>query len=449
MPANYVLLGKVNLAASAASVTLNNIPQSGYTDLKIVMSARSTQASYRTDIGWYFNSSSADSTYSFKKVVAYEGGAVSSGFVSTTYVNTSALVSGDNATSNTFGSLELYVPNYLSSNNKSYSYEWTAEINSGASYILGFNAGLWANTSAINSITFVTASGSFIANSTFYLYGLAAVGTTPVIAPFATGGDIVTNDGTYWYHAFLSSGTFTANKNLTASCLVVAGGGAGGSGYGGGGGGAGGLQVVSNSTFTATNYPVVIGAGGPGKTNGAGAVGNGSASSLNSISSTGGGGGGNNPSAGIVGGNGGSGGGGPSFGPNGGTGITGQGYAGGNGKTTSTYEAGGGGGSASAGVNGGSGGTGGSATTLSSWATPTNTGVSGAYAGGGGGGSYYSGGTGSGGGGGATNGSNPGPTTNATANTGSGSGGAGEQTSGSSSSGNGGSGIVIIRYPMV
>ena len=40
MPANYVLLERIELNASAASVTFSNIPQSGYTDLKIVMSIR-------------------------------------------------------------------------------------------------------------------------------------------------------------------------------------------------------------------------------------------------------------------------------------------------------------------------------------------------------------------------------------------------------------------------
>ncbi len=35
MPNNYVLLERTELAASAASVTFANIPQTGYTDLKI------------------------------------------------------------------------------------------------------------------------------------------------------------------------------------------------------------------------------------------------------------------------------------------------------------------------------------------------------------------------------------------------------------------------------
>jgi hypothetical protein len=37
----------------------------------------------------------------------------------------------------------------------------------------------------------------------------------------ATGGDSVTTDGTYWYHTFLSSGTFTPTEALTADYLSL------------------------------------------------------------------------------------------------------------------------------------------------------------------------------------------------------------------------------------
>ena len=45
----------------------------------------------------------------------------------------------------------------------------------------------------------------------------------------ATGGTITT-DGTYWFHTFTSSGTFTPTQSLTADMVVVAGGGGGGGG---------------------------------------------------------------------------------------------------------------------------------------------------------------------------------------------------------------------------
>jgi hypothetical protein len=72
-------------------------------------------------------------------------------------------------------------------------------------------------------------AGSFVQNSTFYLYGVAKLGTTPAIVPYATGGDTIMTDGTYWYHTFVSSGTFTPQKAMSCDVLVVAGGGGGGS----------------------------------------------------------------------------------------------------------------------------------------------------------------------------------------------------------------------------
>jgi hypothetical protein len=73
-----------------------------------------------------------------------------------------------------------------------------------------------------------TGSTAFVQYSTFYLYGVAKLGTTPAIVPYATGGDTIMTDGTYWYHAFTSSGTFTPAKGLSCDVLVVAGGGGGG-----------------------------------------------------------------------------------------------------------------------------------------------------------------------------------------------------------------------------
>ncbi len=114
---------------------------------------------------------------------------------------------GANATSNTFANAELYIPNYTSSNYKSASTDSVTE-NNATSALAIMTAGLWSNTAAITSITLTPDSATnFVQYSTFSLYGLAAVGTTPVIAPKASGGNITT-DGTYWIHTFLTTGAF-------------------------------------------------------------------------------------------------------------------------------------------------------------------------------------------------------------------------------------------------
>jgi hypothetical protein len=447
MPANYVLLETVTVgAAGAASVVFNNIPQTGYTDLVIKASARSSLSAAVFPIYLEFNS--VTPTRSYKILQGNGSSAVSSG---TTGGMWAGYYPAATSTANSFSNLEMYVPNYTSSNYKSVSVDGVQEDNATGAYT-NLAAFLWSSTNAITSIqVYDSGGGSFVQYSTFSLYGIAAVGTTPVIAPKATGGDIIQTDGTYWYHAFLSSGTFTPALPLSCDVLTIAGGGGGG---GNGGGGAGGLLYSTSQSYS-TNQTITIGAGGTGNPMPANTGGSkGSNSVIGSLTAFGGG-------TGDAGGvtqamkDGGSGGGG-GYVSSAGTGVSGQGFAGGTGGgSTFPYAGGGGGGAGAVGGNGsgsvaGNGGAGTNA--YSSWATATSTGVSGYYAGGGGGaceGTSTSGSGGAGGGGaaGASGTSTSGSA--GTANTGSG-GGSIHVQSGSPTitGGNGGSGIVIIRYPI-
>ncbi len=437
MPANYVLLGKQTLTASAASVTFSNIPPSGYTDLKFVASARSDAATLATGGLVNFNGV----TTGFTTIYMYGTG---SSAVSTTGNREFGSMPGSSVTADTFSNSEVIIPNYLSSNYKSYSIDTVTERDATEIYAYLF-AGLWSNTAAINSLTYSPASGNFIAGSEFSLYGLAAVGTTPDAAPFATGGDSVTNDGTYWIHTFLSSGTFTPGKALTCDYLVVAGGGGWNTADITGGGGAGGVRSTVGATggggslesplsVTAQNYAILVGAGG--------SYANGSDSVFSSVTSLGGGKPGGYQTNGSTGG---SGGGAGAFanGLTGGSGTTNQGRAGGNssqfGSTTVDQGAAGGGGANTAGSNNyqGGGGNGGAGITTAISGTST------VYGGGGGGwGGTYSSTGGSGGGGNGYGGSGTVAGGNGTINTGGGAGGGRAVATG-------GSGIVIIRYPMV
>jgi len=445
MPVNYVLLEKIVVgAASVSSVTFSGIPQTGYTDLVIKGSARGTSAAIGRAVNLTFNSSGSSKSCR----VLYSDGTTPAG---ATYTNNIWMLDGTNAanaTSNTFSSFEVYIPNYASSNYKSMSIDNVTE-NSGTFAQSGLTAGLWSNTAAITSITFTPEAGSFDQHSAFYLYGIAKLNTTPIISPYATGGNTIMTDGTYWYHAFRSSGTFTPGKSLSCDVLVVAGGGSGGADSGGGGGAGGVIAFASQSLASGTGYTATIGAGGAARTSSSAAGNSGSNSQFASLTAAVGGGAGGS-GAGGAGSTGGSGGGNRLTGN---AGTSGQGNAGAGGVNFGDYPGGGGGGAGGAGTAGVSstGGTGGAGTNsvtnwgaLSSMLTATGLGVSGYIAGGGGGGSV-SGTPGSGGSGGATAGTtNSSSSSNATANTGSGSGGGGGNPSGFS--GNGGSGIVIIRY---
>jgi len=445
MPANYVLLEKITVgAAGAASVTFSGIPQTGYTDLVVKWSARNDAGAISRSVYVTFNGSST--SYS-DRYLQGDGSSASSGSNSG---GGTRLYAGEctafNATANTFANQELYIPNYTSSNNKSVSVDSVSETNATTIYST-LVASLWSNSAAITSMNLTTTSGLFVQGSTFYLYGVAKLGTTPAIVPYATGGDTIMTDGTYWYHTFLSSGTFTPAKGLSCDVLVVAGG--GGSGGYNGAGGAGGLSYQSGRSVSSA-ATVTIGAGGAGggnqSTNGT----NGSNSVFDTITSNGGGGGGAITNNGNAGGSGGGG----ANGTNGGAsnqgssgGATGFGFAGGNGLNAPTL-GGGGGGAGAVGANAGGGvaGNGGAGVnTYSTWLSATGTGVSGFIAGGGGGGNDNgaTGATGGSGGGGAGGRHSTSAGGAGVANTGGGAGGNNVNYFGSPA---GGSGLVIVRY---
>lgn len=427
MPANYVLLNKVTLGATAASVTFSNIPQTGYTDLKVVASARGTQSSVNQSYKMTFNGTSTTGL-SMKRLYGDGASAASDSGLQ----NIEAV--GATATSSTFSNDEIYIPNYTSANYKSYSIDNVGETNAATAYAI-LHAGLWSNTAAITSIVFTGISGSFVQYSTFYLYGLAAVGTTPVIAPFATGGDIIQNDGTYWIHTFLSSGTFTPQKALTCDYLVVAGGGGGGY-YAGGGGGAGGFRTSTALSTPVAAYSITVGAGGAGAFDPSPESTKGNNSVFSTITSTGGGNGPSGTGNGVTGGSGAGGAANGSAGT-GGAGNQGgyspvEGYAGGNGyflsASSTANRGGGGGGSSAVGANG-------TANTNAAGGAGTSNSYSGSAV------TYAAGGGSSG------NASSPTVGTSASANTGNG-GQAGSYAASQRVGGNGGSGIVIIRYPI-
>ena len=446
-----ILLETIALTQSAASVTFDNLPTSGYTDLKIVASTRTDYAGF-LDLNMYFNGN-ASSGYSWRRLNGDGGSATSTNSTSAGIIPTATL--GTTATANTFASTDIYIPNYRSSVSKSVSIDGVTENNATTSYTV-FTAGLSTLSTPITSISFGLGAGNFVANTTFSLYGIAALGTTPVLAPKANGGNIVANDGTYWYHAFTSSGNFVPQVGLTAECLVIAGG-AGGGYWSGGGGGAGGLVYSSaQSLANGTNYACTIGAGGTAGTGSGNNGGNGVNSSFASTVATGGGGGASDNGVGTQNGIAGASGGGGLGGYNSSGGAatpSGQGFPGGGGATGTPLPGGGGGGSAEAGNTDTVGYGGDGLSTYSSWGLATTTGqnISGTvyYAGGGGGGTGAGstlklGGDGGGGNGGYGYGGTVLNPTPGTANTGGGGGGGTSVAAGAA----GGSGIILIRYPI-
>jgi hypothetical protein len=438
----YTPIYAQTLPSAVASITLSNIPTT-FTDLVVVI--KGSTSSSGQSIGMYVNGDTG-SNYSETSLVGDGSSALSARISSTTFARVVGRYHGTSASLSDTSITQIQ--NY--SNLTTFK---TAINRSNVSAGVTSSTILWRSTAPITSLTFFgEASTNIITGSTITLYGIKAAAP----APKATGGDVITTDGTYWYHAFKNTGVFDVKQALTADYLIVAGGGAGG-GQIGGGGGAGGLRYFANQSFTSgTTYIAAVGGGGAGINGVQTESGNGINSSFAGNSATGGGGGGGNGGTFAGGKNGGSSGGAgefsASFSGNAGGYTPVEGYSGGNAFQSPNYGSGGGGGAGGNGSNGtgSAGGNGGiGVNTYSAIASATGTGVSGYYAGGGGGSiidsTQGSGGAGGGGRGGTFN--DIVQPQSGTQNTG---GGGGGQASNSASfpSGSGGSGIIIVRYPV-
>ena len=172
MANTYTLIEAKTLGSNTTVVTFSAIPGT-YTDLLVKASTRQSGNADGNQIGIRFNGSSA-SEYSRKLLFGYGSGVGSSSGSSENFARV-AFAQSSTYTANTFNNIEIYIPNYTSSNYKSFSTDAVSESNETSPYAQSFYAGLWSNTAAITSLSLSEYSGSgtdFVTNSTFYLYGI-------------------------------------------------------------------------------------------------------------------------------------------------------------------------------------------------------------------------------------------------------------------------------------
>lgn len=178
----YKAITTTRLSTSAASITLSSIP-SGYTDLLIKLSGRSTDTTAAApngarNIQVVFNGNTTAANYS-----QIFGGTAETGNVMTSSFNgtQSAFIlygtcTGVNA-ANTFSTNEIYIPNYSSTTlQKSIWYEGgaendTAALNGGQPYN-GFVNGRFAQTEAITSVSLTPDNGNWKDGTSVTLYGI-------------------------------------------------------------------------------------------------------------------------------------------------------------------------------------------------------------------------------------------------------------------------------------
>lgn len=167
MPTTYDLIASTTLTTTATTISFTSIPQT-YTDLKLICSTRSNFGSALSRYRLYINSTSGAAEYGYAAGVS-NGSTVGVELSSTGDSFYYAMETyGSSATANRFDAIEFYIGDYtntvgrktLTSLNATFNYAYSG-------------AGGWANTSAITNLYVVCGnSASFIANSSFYLYGI-------------------------------------------------------------------------------------------------------------------------------------------------------------------------------------------------------------------------------------------------------------------------------------
>lgn len=164
MANTYKLIQSITVGSGgAANIEFTSIPGT-YTDLLLKLSLRSDRVFPIDGITLAFNNST--SNFTVKRLMG-------DGTTATSDTSFSVIISASTATSNTFSNNDIYIPNYNSSNNKSFSADSVAEDNAtyGRTDLL---SGLWSDTSAITSIKLTPILGTgFVQYSTAYLYGIS------------------------------------------------------------------------------------------------------------------------------------------------------------------------------------------------------------------------------------------------------------------------------------
>jgi hypothetical protein len=170
MASTYTLISSNVLSSSAASVTFSSIP-STYTDLVLRCSTRGSRAAVVDNIVVRFNGDSA-TNYSSTMITGAGGSAGSFANANQTSLSFNT-ANGDTTTANSFGSFEMYIPNYLSTSARPLGTISVSETNSATDAYLRALANLYRGSSAISSIVLTPEIGpNWLTGSSFYLYGI-------------------------------------------------------------------------------------------------------------------------------------------------------------------------------------------------------------------------------------------------------------------------------------
>lgn len=171
MALTYVKIADNTLGSNTGTVTFDNISGS-YTDLLLRISARSTETAFTMSQALLKINNNSSSLHSYRWMRA-DGSTTGTGSTQ----NSNNILLGwqpsSTQTSNTFGNIEVYLPNYTASMNKPVDAYSVSEGNSATVNYISSTAGLFRSTSAITRLDIICGnSTNWVTNSSFFLYGI-------------------------------------------------------------------------------------------------------------------------------------------------------------------------------------------------------------------------------------------------------------------------------------
>lgn len=173
MANTYIPITSTTLTGNSSSIILSSIP-STYKDLVLKVSPRITQADIDGPCNMRF-SGDTGSNYSVNYILAFTTAGISGQQSNATSFNIVGGSSADNATANTFGNIEIYIPNYASSAYKqiglNHAPESVVNYTTWLYPYFGTTSGYWRNSAVVDSIELF--GPTFVTGTSLTLYGIS------------------------------------------------------------------------------------------------------------------------------------------------------------------------------------------------------------------------------------------------------------------------------------
>lgn len=167
---SFESIATVTATGSETSLTFSGIP-STYKALQIRGITRQTTNSGGSIL--YMQANSSSSNYARHMLYGTGSAAGASGAASQSSIHIASQTADGAINSSIFTGVIIDVQDYASSTkNKTVRSFFGTDSNGAFSNWVGLSSGLWADTTAISSLTFTQYSGAFAAGSTFALYGI-------------------------------------------------------------------------------------------------------------------------------------------------------------------------------------------------------------------------------------------------------------------------------------